>query len=82
MRTDASELFRLIDAYAAAREERHDKIGAASWAFHDAHADMMTARRAVADALAAHGIAVTPAPLADDLTRLAERRRDPRGRSC
>ena len=73
MRTDASELFRLIDAYAAAREERHDKIDAASWAFHDAHADMMTARCAAADALAAHGIAVTPAPLADDLTRLAER---------
>lgn len=63
-------LVALIDAYAAARSVRDESYReCAGWAFDEAHAAMITARAAVADAL---GIpAAQLSPLDDEISRAA-----------
>lgn len=65
-------LVELIDAYAASRAYRDECYrDMAAWAFYDAHAAMLTARAAVAEA---HGIPASQlAALADPISRAAER---------
>lgn len=60
-------LLELIDAYAAARAERDSMYrDCAAWAFEAAHAAMLTARAAVADALGVPADALPP--LQDEIT--------------
>jgi len=75
MVASSAQLLALIDSYAAARaaRERLDALGAAGWAFVDAHRAMLAARAAVADALGVTDAAPMPDPLAG-LAAFAETR--------
>ena len=67
-------LLTLIDAYATARAVRDESYReSAAWAFDDAHAAMLDARAAVADALGIPTSALTP--LLDDISTFADTRR-------